>query len=604
MPATLATPAIRSADPATILRDSRKQAVTLATQTGVGRMRTVLKTAQADLTRRLNRAQGLRGPGLESFTAAQLQVTLAQVREVLTALKPGMQSTVLTTGGEVAHQSAQDSIAYMQSAESRFTGINQPLALHEATVLDRAARGSESSLLHRLQGSPQHGPGILQRYGAGVVEDFEGVLQQRFIAQVPWGETRDRLTAASPFLQGAPAHWAERIVRTEVMGASNRASFEAMQEIDEQLGGDMLKILCATFDDRTAADSYAVHGQIRRVSEPFDTWQGPVMTPPARPNDREVVVPHRMSWPIPGNLKPRSAGEVAAKWAEEGRKGGHPPIPRYSTVDVDQIGKVAPPPRPSDANPGLREQVPGGPVSLLERPHPSAIQAPVEMPMGVVQETPEIARARVATEVRQQGSLGLPSPHMAPAGLRSLIWNHAEDKDEAIGGFARMRTDEVARVLGVSVPHALRQLQAAAREGFVNREGRQRAGEEGTFQGRVEGRGGFQLWGVPHPSVPPKATGKIVPVPKATPLTNVVQIPNRWQRLPDGSYVHSGGARLVRPEPKGAWYLKHPAPGIPRVSLGKRATFDHAERELTRLEERAVDLKAEAERQRAERKKP
>ncbi len=598
MPAPLARPALRSPDPASILRDSRKQAVTLATQTGVTRMRTVLKTAHADLTRRLNHAQGLKGPGLESFTAAQLQTTLTQVREVLASLKPGMQGVVMRTGSEVASQSAQDSIAYMQSAEERFIGIVQPLALHEATVLDRAARGTESSLLHRLQGDPQRGPGILQRYGAGVVENFEGVLQQRFIAQVPWGETRDRLTAASPFLQGAPAHWAERIVRTEVMGANNRAGFEAMQEIDEQLGGDMLKILCATFDDRTAADSYAVHGQIRRVSEPFDTWQGPVMTPPARPNDREVVVPHRMSWPLPGNLKPMSAGQVAARWASEGRKGGHPPIPRYSTVDVDQIGKVAPSTRPSDANPGLRGGAPGGLPAGGEQPHPSALHAPLEMPRGVPEPTVAMGRARVATEVRQQASLGLPSPHTTPEGLRSLIWNHADEKDEL--AFARMRTDEVARVLGVSVPHALRHLQVAAREGHVSRVGRQRA-DEGNFQGQVTGRGGFQTWEVYPPHIPAKPPGKAKKEAPPTPIANVIQIPNRWQRLPDGGYVHSAGARLYRNSPTGPWYLRHPTYGV--AELGKRATFDHAESKLAVLDERAAELKTEADRQRAEREK-
>lgn len=347
--ALLARHQFQRADPASVLRSSRERAVKLAGDSASKGMRDVLRRAERDLAARV---VAIPGPSATSFTAAQLQATLSQVRAVLAdVVKPGMKGVVLDAGELAATQAAKDSVDYMQQAEDRFTGISQPLAIREAAVLDRARVGARSSILHRLEGDPQRGPGILQRYGAGVVESFESILQQRFIQKMPWGEARERLTQASPFLQEMPGHWAERIVRTEVMGAHNRASLETFKEAEDQLGG-MLKILCATFDDRTAADSYAVHGQIRRVSEAFDTWQGPVMTPPARPNDREVVVPHRMSWPLPANLQPRSSGEVQARWVMEGRKGPHPPIPKRSTVDVSLIGKPQPkkePPKPAVA---------------------------------------------------------------------------------------------------------------------------------------------------------------------------------------------------------------------------------------------------------------
>ncbi len=113
-------------------------------------------------------------------------------------------------------------------------------------------------------GDPNHPArgGILQRYGESTLTEFEGVLKRAAIQKMPWAEARDAITAKSPFLQGKPAHWAERIVRTEVMNMHNAAAYEGTKHAHKVLG-DVVKILAATFDDRTGADSYAVHGQIR-----------------------------------------------------------------------------------------------------------------------------------------------------------------------------------------------------------------------------------------------------------------------------------------------------------------------------------------------------
>lgn len=122
------------------------------------------------------------------------------------------------------------------------------------------------------------------------------------------------------------------------MGAFNRAGWEGTKEANRQLG-DVVKVLSETFDERTGADSFAVHGQIRRNEEPFDSWYGQMMHPPARPNDRAVVTPHRKSWPIPEYLKPRTDGDVLARWRLEGRKGAPPPRPRQTTVPYSSFGR-------------------------------------------------------------------------------------------------------------------------------------------------------------------------------------------------------------------------------------------------------------------------
>ncbi len=316
-----------------VLRRNRARATEMARAAGGAPTRKLLERAAADLSRRLRRAQGLSGPGPDSFTAWQLQATLRQVQEVLRPLTRGMGEVVLDQGRAAAEAAVSGTLRYLRDAERHYTGVARPLPLEEASLLDASVRGAESSVLARVASDPRHPgqPGVLARYGASTIGNFEEVLQRRFVTGAPWAEVRDEVTAASPFLEGAPAAWAERIVRTEVMSANNHASFETIRRANEELG-DMLKIISSVFDDRTGSDSYAVHGQVRRPQEAFQSWFGLYQSPPDRPNDRSIVVPHRMSWPLPASLKQRSDSEIVGRWRYEGRKGSPPPRPLMSTV--------------------------------------------------------------------------------------------------------------------------------------------------------------------------------------------------------------------------------------------------------------------------------
>ena len=339
--------------PEEILRENRRQAQIAAQQVGVGKLRVMLERAQRDLNAALIRAEGLRGPGADSFTATRARAVLGQVRDVLRALGPNLRTLIVEQAVRATDPAVQETMRFLEDAERRFAGLAQPLGLHRASVLDEIREGTEASALRRIANDPNHPgrPGVLARYGESVIGKFEEELQQRALTGKSWGDVRDQLIADSPFLQGSPMFWAERIVRTETLAAGNRAAQETLVAADKEMG-DMLKILCATFDARTGADSYAVHGQIRRVSEAFDDWTHSYMHPPNRPNDRETVVPHRVGWPIPPTLKPKSDAEVASRWTAEGRKGSPPPRPRMSTVDLGamqadhQAKQAAPPPAP------------------------------------------------------------------------------------------------------------------------------------------------------------------------------------------------------------------------------------------------------------------
>lgn len=320
---------------------------------GIGKQKTLalLQRSHDQLTKRLATATGLHGPGEESFTVTHMRAVLNQVRAVLVPLKLGMKGVTLEQGKQAADMAASNAAMYLQRSEQRFAGSTERLNLDLGRLVDRSVAGTESSILNRLM----HGPdpskrqGILDRYGQNVVDHFEDHLQQRVIQRTPWGEVRQQLTDSSPFLQGAPAHWAERIVRTETMHAENRAANESIVQANQQLG-DMCKIISSTFDSRTGADSYAVHGQIRRPSESFQSWFGSYPHPPDRPNDRSIVVPHRISWPIPGELIQKDGSAIAARWSEEGRTGSPPGRPLMSTIPMGDFGKAPPPTEQANAD--------------------------------------------------------------------------------------------------------------------------------------------------------------------------------------------------------------------------------------------------------------
>lgn len=329
-----------------VLDGNRLKAHRLVQEAGAKDTVKLLGAAQRDLEQRLKMAEGLRGPGKDSFSAMQVRATLAQVRAVQVNLNRGLRGVLLTHGPKAAELGAEGTATYLAKADQEFRGVGtQPLALKAARMLAAGREGSEASILRRLAGddvSPAR-PGILSRYGTEVVGHFEKTLQKGLVARKSLAEMRDDITEDSPFLQGAPRSWADRIVRTELMGARNRGQWEATREADEQLG-DLVKILSATFDDRTAADSYAVHGQIRRPEEPFETWQGPLQHPPARSNDREIVVPHRLVWPIPPYLAWKEDEEVYARWQSEQPKKSKvkremPPRPLMTTVPLSDFGK-------------------------------------------------------------------------------------------------------------------------------------------------------------------------------------------------------------------------------------------------------------------------
>jgi hypothetical protein len=330
-------------DPIAILDAARRAALGYAHQTSATQVTVLMKRAHADLLTRLKEVPATDG----SFTALQMRSTLKQIEAVIRMTKTQLLGTVVTAADVVGNSSTAATLRYIREAEKKYAGVGGAgLGINTAKVFDAAVSGTSTSVLRRIASDPAKPghKGVMDRYGDEVIGHFERTLQTSVVAGTPWEDVKSQLVSGSTFLQSVPEHWAERIVRTELMGAHNTAAYLATQEIHDQTGGTLIRILCATFDDRTGSDSYAVHGQIRRMDEPFASWFGSYMTPPNRPNDREVVVPHNIEWKIPENLRPKSDSDVAARWRQEKRKGSPPPRPLMSTVVADTIGKPAGPP--------------------------------------------------------------------------------------------------------------------------------------------------------------------------------------------------------------------------------------------------------------------
>lgn len=310
--------------PSELLRQNKAAARRITERKGGKRILKALQRAELDLVKRLRTHGELRTLEEAPFTRAKLEVALLQVRDVLNDLRPKMKESIVTTGNQAGELAVRGVVKFLNAKERQFRGITRRLPIREVALLDRATVGIESSILRRIEVDPQdpRQPGVLNRYSTETIRVFEETLQNKLLTGASWNETREDLIEKSEFLKGAPRHWADRIIRTEVAAAYNRGGWESNKIANEMLG-DVVKIVVATFDSRTGADSYNVHGQIRRPDEPFEyiNYKGETelfQAPPNRPNDREVVVTWRLSWgEPPESMQPLDDSEVESAYAEQ-----------------------------------------------------------------------------------------------------------------------------------------------------------------------------------------------------------------------------------------------------------------------------------------------
>lgn len=322
------------------IRANRLAAEKYAQLIGTRNMQGLLVDAHNDLAQRLEQM----GELSEGFTAAAYQTMMVSIGDVVDSLQQGMGTELIRSAEDAAQFGAEDTLDQLGDAEDSFRGLGLGgLPIDEAMVFDRAVNGAHSSVLHRLSGDPTAGPGILQRYGDNTIGEFENILKMGLLTSQPTEDVIDDLQDASPFLQGAPRSWAERIGRTESMNAYNAGAWESIRGVEDQTGEEMLKILVAIDDERTSWDSLALHGSVRRTDEPFEwfNYRGEkeyYMYPPNRPQDRETVVAWNVAWgPISEEMRPFEDGIYISRWWETYKKRSPPPRPRLTTLDDETM---------------------------------------------------------------------------------------------------------------------------------------------------------------------------------------------------------------------------------------------------------------------------
>lgn len=273
--------------------ESNRRAVDRVVARGEGReLVTILRRTEDDLRRRLlaAHARGL----AERWTGAHVAATRTMVMQAIIETRRCLDVLLRQQGRALSERAMFDVLRVLHLQERRFEGIVRPLALEQALRFEHVLRGVASSRLRQFEAS-------VARYGTSMITEFERTMQIGIVGQRGVGEMIDALAA-----HGGPGgvfrqrrYLAERIVRTELLASYNLGAQAAMEEEREDFP-DLQRIILAHHDRRTAQDSIFVHGEIRRLDEDFLDGAGRTYrVPPARPNDREVVIPWRPSWTVP-----------------------------------------------------------------------------------------------------------------------------------------------------------------------------------------------------------------------------------------------------------------------------------------------------------------
>lgn len=287
----------------------------------------LMQDGQSMLRSRALAMQAKHGGQTGRFTEAAADLLREELRLVQAYVDQRLLQLTHERAVQAIKASVDSTVALMETLEQNFEGIARPLNLAQAIDAKALKGGLPLSLLSRHETS-------VNRYSQAMVDRFERVIRAGVLTRMSNHQLISKIVAtgragrvtAGGLAKDEPAwfpeptgymkqrYWAERIVRTETAYAYNRASSETITALGGEFG-DMGKKILATFDNRTALDSIGVHGQIRRLGEPFIDGVGRVYQyPPARPNDRETVIPWRSAWPeLPSTAEPSPEAVDQAK---------------------------------------------------------------------------------------------------------------------------------------------------------------------------------------------------------------------------------------------------------------------------------------------------
>lgn len=267
----------------------------------------VLQAAEKELARDL--ANYLRRVGAdEKFTAQQMRNALLQIRQSLATIEkigPELRRRLISGGQATASVAAGHLASEVALFGEIFGHSIRPVALEVSAMI---ARGNKM-LIPRFTNSAA-------RYAGAVGAD----IRQQLAIGLVRGETVDQMTKRLIKLGGPKGlvalrgklgdpgavseyiaeglfkrygHWAERIVRTEVIQAYNTHAEIGIKDLAKEDPG-MRSRWDATNDYRVCLICRGLHGATVPVGRPFS---GGYSHPPAHPNCRCALVAWHVEWP-------------------------------------------------------------------------------------------------------------------------------------------------------------------------------------------------------------------------------------------------------------------------------------------------------------------
>lgn len=298
-----------------VLQESLSRAHRLLDDAAPQELLDVLEQSDRDLKRRLKKVPG----GKLRFTEAQAMMYQKQIDVVIRYVKKRLLGITDSAARASIQKSVYSTARDIEQLNQAFTGISTPLRLRQAGNLAEIVKGTKATMLQQV-------PTSVDRYGAGMIQDYrklmmrgmlQGVTQDQMVdalvghggprgPKVSTKATVDEVTGKVTRLKEEDIpeglfvrkrYWAQRVVRTEVAHGQNEARLRTITRSQQTDFPDMGKKILAMMDNRTAMDSLGVHGQVRPTDGLFMDGAGrQYLRPPARPNDRETIVPWRMRW--------------------------------------------------------------------------------------------------------------------------------------------------------------------------------------------------------------------------------------------------------------------------------------------------------------------
>jgi hypothetical protein len=287
--------------------------ITLNNRAGRGALRELIRTlvtADQDMLRRLRAVMTIYGGPGAPLTSTSLIVLRAQVIEALQPVQDRLGSIVGAVAVGAMAVALGRTQGLFRALEEAFTGRRAGRAGLQAMQVEQLRTALEARYAASVEG---YGVGVMRQTDRALMEGLqEGLTQGQMVGRLRAGRGPVSLRAVSihpganvrvgattvpegVFLRSR-AH-AIAIVRTETAEAQNATALDVARAEREEYP-DVQKKILATFDERTAFDSIAVHGQVRPIDGLFVDGAGRrYLRPPARPNDREIVIPWRSDWP-------------------------------------------------------------------------------------------------------------------------------------------------------------------------------------------------------------------------------------------------------------------------------------------------------------------